>query len=118
MVTIPTRTSDNQLSYEHVITKTTRKSGPAEIRTPDPRHVKAYESEKSNNSDNNESGTRWFNFDPAVIKIMIDWQQFHNFLLQGMNERTAEDRLRYAKQFAQILDMGNASSLLQLSVIS
>jgi hypothetical protein len=49
---------------------------------------------------------------------MIDWQQFHNFLLQGMNERTAEDRLRYAKQFAQILDMGNASSLLQLSVIS
>ena len=41
MVTIPTRTSDNQLSYEHVITKTTRKSGPAEIRTPDPRHVKA-----------------------------------------------------------------------------
>jgi hypothetical protein len=41
MVTIPTRTSDNQLSYEHVITKTTRKSGPKGIRTLDPRHVKA-----------------------------------------------------------------------------
>ncbi len=116
MVTIPTRTSDNQLSYEHVITKTTRKSGPAEIRTPDPRHVKAYESEDNRNRDNNDSGIRWFDPDPAVRnEIMIDWQQFHNFLLQGMNERTAEDRLRYAKQFAQILDMSNASSLLQLS---
>jgi hypothetical protein len=48
--------------------------------------------------------------------LVVDWQQFHNFLLQRMNERTAEDRLRYAKKFGRTLDNGgNASGLLQLA---
>ena len=45
-----------------------------------------------------------------------DWsRQFHDFLLQRMNEKTAGDRLRYAKQFAvAVLVTGDAQSLLQL----
>src|SRR5215203_1047271 len=46
----------------------------------------------------------------------IDWQQFHNFLLQRMTAKTAEDRLRYAKQYASILtSVGMPTELLQLS---
>ena len=116
LVRIPPQISDKRLSYERIITETMRKSGPAQIRTLDPRYVKAYESEDNSNRDYNGSGTRCYNSDPAVIKeIMIDRQQFHNFLLQRMNERSAEDRLRYAKQFAHILDMNNAYNLLQSS---
>lgn len=46
--------------------------------------------------------------------MMIDWQQFNQFLLQRMNEKTAEDRMRYAKQFTHVLETGNASELAQL----
>jgi hypothetical protein len=42
------------------------------------------------------------------------WQEFHNFLLQRMNERSAEDRLRYAKQYRKTLQTANASDLLHL----
>jgi hypothetical protein len=31
------------------------------------------------------------------------WHQFHQFLLQRMTPKTAEDRLRYAKQYASVL---------------
>jgi intergrase/recombinase len=56
---------------------------------------------------------RWFNSGPAII---IEWQQFHSFLLQRMTARTAEDRLRYAKQYAHVLGSSQVgSSLLQLS---
>ena len=41
-------------------------------------------------------------------------QQFHQFLLQRMNTKTAGDRLRYAIQFADVLQTGEASTLLQL----
>jgi hypothetical protein len=42
------------------------------------------------------------------------WQEFHNFLLQRMTYKTAEDRLRYAKQYSKVLETGNASNLLSL----
>jgi hypothetical protein len=54
-------------------------------------------------------GGRWFNSAPPSL---IDWQQFHNFLLQRMTAKTAEDRLRYAKQFVSVLTNGDAQSLL------
>jgi Archaeal phage integrase len=44
---------------------------------------------------------------PAMSRLknghIIDWQQFHQFLLQRMTSKTAEDRIRYAKQYASIL---------------
>jgi hypothetical protein len=42
---------------------------------------------------------------PAVPDVVIDWQQFHIFLLQNgrMNETTAKDRLSYAKAYASVL---------------
>jgi hypothetical protein len=47
---------------------------------------------------------------------MLDWQQFHNFLLQRMTAKTAEDRLRYSRQYAHILESASSShELLQLS---
>jgi hypothetical protein len=41
-------------------------------------------------------------------------QQFHQFLLQRMNTKTVGDRLRYAIQFGDVLQTGEASTLLQL----
>jgi hypothetical protein len=68
--------------------------------------------------DNNNigGGARCFNSDPAH-QIIIDWQQFHNFLLQRMTPKTAEDRIRYAKQFgiSLLANNENAASLLRLS---
>jgi hypothetical protein len=55
---------------------------------------------------------------PAMSRhIVIDWQQFHNFLLQRMTPKTVEDRLRYAKQYASVFPDGSSSieDLLQLS---
>jgi hypothetical protein len=60
-------------------------------------------------------GAPRFNCDQANSKKILDWGQFHNFLHQSMNERTAQDRLRYAKQYGDILETGNASDILQLS---
>jgi hypothetical protein len=48
----------------------------------------------------------------------IDWYQFHSFLLQSMTPKTAEDRLRYAKQFVDVLvaeTPKSAQSLVQLT---
>lgn len=45
----------------------------------------------------------------------MDWHQFQQYLLQRMTANTAEDRLRYAKQFERILSTGDAAPLLQLS---
>jgi hypothetical protein len=42
------------------------------------------------------------------------WLEFHNFLLQRMTYKTAQDRLRYAKQYGKVLETGNAPDLLQL----
>jgi hypothetical protein len=42
------------------------------------------------------------------------WQEFHNFLLQRMTYKTAEDRLRYSKQYGKVLETGNASDLISL----
>jgi len=55
---------------------------------------------------------RWFESDPPPPPPPIDWQQFHQFLQQRMTAKTAEDRLRYAKQFCSILQNGDAHSLL------
>ena len=46
--------------------------------------------------------------------ILIDWQQFHQFLLQRMTAKTAEDRIRYAKQFGSVLQTSDATILLQV----
>lgn len=59
---------------------------------------------------NNNKRTKITRGNPAVV----DWQQFHQFLLQRMNEKTAADRLRYAKQFVRVLTNGDAQPLLQL----
>jgi hypothetical protein len=43
----------------------------------------------------------------------IDWQQFHNILLQRMTAKTAEDRIQYAKRYVDILaNKGNACNQL------
>jgi hypothetical protein len=79
--------------------------------------VGARESESSSSL----GGARWFNSDPAHHhdddESVTDWrwQQFHNFLLQQMTVKTAEDRLRYARKFQQTLYTGDATALLQLS---
>jgi hypothetical protein len=47
---------------------------------------------------------------------IIDWNQFNMLLLHRMNSRTAEDRLRYAKQYASVLtQLGIPSDVLRLS---
>jgi hypothetical protein len=57
----------------------------------------------------------WFNSDQSDSKELIDWKQFHNFLLQRMTKKTAEDRLRYSKQYASILtSVSIPTELLQL----
>jgi len=80
------------------------KSGPSAIRTHGPRHVKAFLSENENNNaiddENNSVGARAFKSPPA----QPNWQQFHNFLLQRMTATTAADRLRYARQYAPVLE--------------
>ena len=43
-----------------------------------------------------------------------NWHEFHQFLLQRMTEKTAEDRLRYAKRYASVLQNYNVTLLLQL----
>ena len=45
----------------------------------------------------------------------MKWKQFEAYLLQRMTPKSAGDRLRYAKQFASVLQTGNAQSLLQLA---
>jgi hypothetical protein len=40
---------------------------------------------------------------PAAPPAVVDWQQFHTFLLQRMNETTAKDRLMYCRRFAGVL---------------
>ena len=42
------------------------------------------------------------------------WPQFQQYLLSRMTVKTAEDRLRYAKQYALVLQTGDAAALLQL----
>ncbi|MGH9989642.1 MAG: hypothetical protein ACREAS_04315 [Nitrososphaera sp.] len=65
----------------------------------------------NNNNNNNSCGGREFKSCPAHN----DWQQFHNFLLQRMTAKTAEDRMRYAKQYDYILtSFCTPTDLLQL----
>ena len=40
------------------------------------------------------------------------WQQFHQYLLQRMTPKTAEDRIRYAKQFGSVLPNGDGATIL------
>src|SRR5215203_3332642 len=70
-------------------------------------------------TDNNKNdigcsgGAHWFESPSA--HHCINWQQFNQFLLQRMNDKTAEDRLRYAKQYANVLlDSRDAQTLLAL----
>jgi hypothetical protein len=42
------------------------------------------------------------------------WQQFQQYLLQRMTAKTAEDRLRHAKQYSGVLKTGDATALLQV----
>jgi hypothetical protein len=42
-------------------------------------------------------------------------EDFRRFPLQSMNQKSANSRIRYAKQFDTVLETGNAQSLLQLS---
>jgi hypothetical protein len=56
-----------------------------------------------------------------TIRYFLPWneeqeqEEFHRFLLQSMNETTAYNRIHYAKQFAHVLQSGDAQQLLQLS---
>jgi hypothetical protein len=50
---------------------------------------------------------------PAMSRL-IDWQVFRQYLLQRMTPNTAEDRLRYAKQFCHVIASGDAAPLLQV----
>lgn len=61
-----------------------------------------------------DGGARWSNSDQAFSEVIIDWNRFHNFLLQRMTYKTAQDRLRYAKQFGKALETGNVFDLLNL----
>jgi hypothetical protein len=74
--------------------------------------LSAHDNEKVQKEEEN-SGLRWSECDPS----QINWQQFHQFLLQRMIAKTAEDRLRYAKQYASVLltPLGTPKCLLQLS---
>lgn len=45
---------------------------------------------------------------------LIDWQSFHNFLLQRMTKQTTIDRLRYARKYASVLEDRSASILAHL----
>jgi hypothetical protein len=75
---------------------------------------------RQNNNDNNDhdrsncGGNQADESDPTP-----NWQEFLNFLLQRMTEKTAEYWMRYAKQFVKIITggavAGDASELLQLS---
>ena len=60
------------------------------------------------------SGGRQSESGPSY-NIKLDWQQFHQFLLQRMTAKTAEDRLRYAKRYASVLFSGISENLLQVS---
>jgi hypothetical protein len=74
--------------------------------------LSAHDNEKVQKEEE-KSGLRWSECDPS----QINWQQFHQFLLQRMIAKTAEDRLRYAKQYASVLltPLGTPKCLLQLS---
>jgi hypothetical protein len=62
---------------------------------------------------NNNHGARESESPPTLV---VDWQQFHQFLLQRMTGDTAEDRLRYAKHYAHVLTSnGIPLDVLQLS---
>ncbi|MDQ3852967.1 MAG: DUF2624 domain-containing protein [Thermoproteota archaeon] len=42
------------------------------------------------------------------------WPQFQQYLRHQMAQKTAEDRIRYAKQFAMVLQTGDATALLNV----
>ncbi len=44
-----------------------------------------------------------------------DELEFRRFLLQSMNDKSAKSRIRYAKEFAHVLESEDAQPLLQLS---
>jgi intergrase/recombinase len=73
-----------------------------------------FESRPANQyQNNNHGGARRFESDSANN---VDWQQFNQSLLQRMNDKTAEDRLRYAQQFCSLLLQNqDASALLQMA---
>jgi hypothetical protein len=54
------------------------------------------------------------NFGAASQFSSSFWPQFQQYLCQRMAPKTAEDRIRYAKQFATVLQTGNATALLQV----
>jgi hypothetical protein len=64
------------------------------------------------------AGGHWFeslSASDGIAVVVLDWQKFHQFLLQRMTAKTAEDRLRYAKLYSHKLETGNVQQLLQLS---
>ena len=48
----------------------------------------------------------------------LDWQQFHQYLLQRMTPNTAEDRIRYAQRYASVLFKGDTSTVTTLVQLS
>jgi Archaeal phage integrase len=71
--------------------------------------LSAHDNEKGQKEEQN-SGLRWSESDPS----QISWQQFHQFLLQRMTSKTAEDRIRYAKQYASVLQGQQLTLLMQV----
>jgi hypothetical protein len=47
--------------------------------------------------------------------MTYDELEFRRFLLQSMNGKSARSRIRYAKEFAHVLESGDAQPLLQIS---
>lgn len=53
---------------------------------------------------------------PASVEEEIDWKQFEDYLLQRMTERTAMQRIRYAKKYCHVLyDKKEQCQLLQMT---
>jgi hypothetical protein len=65
-------------------------------------------------------GDRWFESPSAHLPVknnfmILEWDQFYQFLSQRMEHKTALERLRYSRKYVQVLQTRDASILLQLS---
>jgi hypothetical protein len=49
------------------------------------------------------------------LRVVVDWNQFKQFLLQRTNAKTTGERIRYSKQFVNVLQTGDAQPLLQVT---
>jgi hypothetical protein len=99
-----------------------RSSGPSQIRTGDPRHVKALYVRGVTTGCNRDGGKLGRRFEPAPATLSQQheeddnglWSRFEEYLLVHQNPHTAGYTLRYARRYAYILEQSNAQDLLSL----